>query len=87
MPNGLPAAFPWFDFLKTEVDIATTFIKVARTANHEQAARAVDGARRAIGEVRRCLVSPMMLSLSAAEVLLLERRCSEIESILEKHAT
>ena len=74
-----------FEFLNNDLDLATTFVQVAKTElsmdDREHAARALAKARRALQTVRHFLVKP---GLSAEQVALLTDRCYVLESAIER---
>ena len=73
----------WFEFLRIDSDLAMTFIDCAR--NHskpENAARSLGHAHRALAEIQYSLMKPTERGLSEDEVVILKRRCTEIELAL-----
>jgi hypothetical protein len=75
----------WFEFLRIEADIAMTFIDAARVhSNPAYSVRCLGNARKALAEIQRSLMKPIARGLSEDEVVFLERRRTEIESVLAK---
>ena len=73
----------WFQFLRIEADLATSFIDGARIqSNPANSARSFGNAHKALAEIYRGLMRPTICGLSEDEVLFLKRRCTEIESAL-----
>ncbi|MFN0167824.1 MAG: hypothetical protein ACKV22_15460 [Bryobacteraceae bacterium] len=73
----------WFDFLRIEADLAMTFIGSARIlSSPADAVGSLENARKALAEIQRGLLNPAGHGLSEDEVLVLMRRCVEIESEL-----
>ena len=74
----------WFEFLRLDADLAMTFIDAAR--NHskpENAARSLGRAREALAEIKCSLMKHTERGLSEDQVVILKRRCTEIELALE----
>jgi hypothetical protein len=77
----------WFDFLRIEAALALTFIESARVhSSPENSARALGYARKALAQIQHCLQKRGAHGLSEDEVLLLEKRCVEIELALAAHS-
>ena len=74
-----------FDFLNTEIELATTFIRIAKTElsiDPEHAARALDKAREAVKTVRHFL-SKRIAGLDDEQMEVLLRRCRVLETAIE----
>ena len=75
----------WFEFLRIEADLAMSFIGAARVHSHTaNSVRCLGNARKALAEIKRSLMKPNARGLSEDEVVFLERRRTEIESVLAK---
>lgn len=70
------------EFLRIEADLAMMFIDAAKTYwNGEHSRLALANARKALDEIRYCLMKPS--GFTPREMAFLEKRCSEIESALK----
>jgi hypothetical protein len=75
---------PYFEFLKTEVDLALTLIRVAEVeaqspADTEHAARAIAKATEALYTVHHCFLK---FPFTRKQMEYLEERCRLIESLI-----
>jgi hypothetical protein len=72
----------WFRFLRAEADLAMTFIGIA-SRNPGRATRSLGNARKALAQIRHCLMDPTAYGLSEDEKACLEQRCIEGELALQ----
>ena len=72
----------WFRFLQVEADLVMTFIAIA-SGNPGRATRLLGNARKALAQIRHCLMDPTVYGLSEDEKECLEQRCRGRDSVAE----
>jgi len=83
-PNRSIDAPNWFSFLKLEAELAFTFIQSAKAHTNPSASMlSLTRAHKALSEIQKRLIKPAAHSLTADQVLFLEKRCAEIDSALK----